>query len=94
MAQKVQAATEMGRIREAVQFLCYSLLTDPEYPVRDADVTSLGNLGGAEAKTCLVKVKNEPPPDAKTNLTAQDVKEMTQAADLHRHVMAVLERLH
>ncbi|HWX25770.1 MAG TPA: HEAT repeat domain-containing protein, partial [Vicinamibacteria bacterium] len=88
-AQKRQAAAEMGKIREAVPFLCYCLATEPDVDVRDTAVTSLGMLGGGEAKACLQKallVQAIVDPNAPAKEMAAEAKE----ADLKRHIKAVL----
>jgi tetratricopeptide (TPR) repeat protein len=92
--QKIAAATEMGKLRDTQQFLCFSLETDPIYEVRVADVNALGSVGGAQAKSCLVKVLNNPPPAASINPTPQDVADQAHDADLKRLIKEVLARLH
>jgi tetratricopeptide (TPR) repeat protein len=94
VAQKVQAAGEMAKIRESVPFLCYSLLTDQAFAVRDADIGALCSLGGGEARACLTKVANEAMPIATTNAGSAEMKLEQEEGDLKRHAKSCLERLH
>jgi hypothetical protein len=92
---KIQAAAELGKIRDGAPFLCYSLLTEPEISVREQDVTSLGNLGhaiGNEGVACLKKALN-----VQEIVSAQDGKQEVQRqmreVDLKRKIKEVLQRL-
>jgi tetratricopeptide (TPR) repeat protein len=89
-AQKRLAAAELGKIRDAVPHLCYCLATEPDVEVRDVAVTSLGTLGGSEAKACLHKVVSTPPPMPDVYDTPEKRAKAVQEDKLRRHIRAVL----